>query len=194
MSDIFRALSSKLIRRHPHVFPQSRSFDGAETKKVETSEDVLVAWEQIKTEEKKRRKSDASILAGVPSSLPPLARAFRIQSKAAHVGFDWPQGDISPLFGKVREEVDEIRGAIEEKDETRVEEEVGDLLFAVVNLARHLDVNPESALQRANRKFSDRFRKVEELVAESGEQWEEHSLERLDSFWELAKGSEGRKA
>lgn len=194
MSDIFRALSSKLIRRHPHVFPQSRSFDGAETKKVETSEDVLVAWEQIKTEEKKRRKSDASILAGVPSSLPPLARAFRIQSKAAHVGFDWPQGDISPLFGKVREEVDEIRGAIEEKDETRIEEEVGDLLFAVVNLARHLDVNPESALQRANRKFSDRFRKVEELVAESGEQWEEHSLERLDSFWELAKSSEGRKA
>lgn len=194
MSDIFRALSSKLIRRHPHVFAKDQSFDGSAPGNIETSEDVLVAWEQIKTEEKKQRKSDASILAGVPSSLPPLARAFRIQSKAAHVGFDWPQGDISPLFGKVREELDEIRGAIEEKDKTRIEEEVGDLLFAVVNLARHLDLNPESALQRANRKFSERFRKVEDLVAESGEQWEEHSLERLDAFWELAKSREGRKA
>jgi len=194
MGDILRTLSSKLIRRHPHVFAKDQSSGGSETGQVKTSEDVLVAWEKIKTEEKRLQKTDTSILAGVPSSLPPLARAFRIQSKAAHVGFDWPQGDISPLFGKVREEVDEIRGAIEEKDATRIEEEVGDLLFAVVNLARHLDVNPESALQRANRKFSERFRKVEALVAESGEQWEEHSLERLDSFWELAKGSEGRKA
>jgi XTP/dITP diphosphohydrolase/tetrapyrrole methylase family protein/MazG family protein/ATP diphosphatase len=192
MEDILDALSSKLIRRHPHVFAAN---DGSDGRKIETSEDVLIAWEQIKAEEKKERDTDTSVLAGVPSSLPPLAKAFRIQSKAAHVGFDWPRGELSPVFGKVREELDEIGDAISENNGALIEDEVGDLLFAVVNLARHLDINPESALQRANTKFSERFRMVEGFVAESGEPWEGHSLESLDSLWERAKKErEERKA
>ncbi len=130
MEDILDALSSKLIRRHPHVFAAN---DGSDGRKIETSEDVLIAWEQIKAEEKKERDTDTSVLAGVPSSLPPLAKAFRIQSKAAHVGFDWPRGELSPVFGKVREELDEIGDAISENNGALIEDEVGDLLFAVVN-------------------------------------------------------------
>ena len=153
-----------------------------------TSTDVLRNWEQIKTEEKEnRKKKDTSLLAGVPDGLPPLAKAFRIQGKAAHVGFDWPKNDPAPLYGKVEEEMDEIREAVLSASPENIEDEVGDLLFAVVNLARHLGVNPDSALGRANRKFTARFRKVEQLVSESERPWGSYTPEELDSLWEKAK-------
>jgi|LSQX01.3.fsa_nt_gb MazG family protein len=179
--DVIRGLVDKLVRRHPHVFGDARA---------DSTGDVLVNWEQIKTGEKEsKKKKDTSLLAGVPDGMPPLAKAFRIQGKAAHVGFDWPKGDLSPLYGKVEEEMDELREAVQDGEPAKIEDEFGDLLFAAVNLARHLGVNPDSALGRANRKFSGRFRRVEQFVAEGSRPWKEYTLDELDLLWEKAKSS-----
>lgn len=178
-TDVVRGLSDKMIRRHPHVFAGVRA---------ESSGEVLENWEQIKAGEKeKKKKKDASLLSGLPKSMPPLAKAFRIQGKAAHVGFDWPKGNLAPLYDKVEEELAELKEAIGDEIPERVEEEFGDLLFAAVNLARHIEVNPDGALDRANSKFAARFREVERLVAESGKPWSGYSPEELDRLWEEAK-------
>jgi XTP/dITP diphosphohydrolase/tetrapyrrole methylase family protein/MazG family protein/ATP diphosphatase len=180
-SDVVRGLTDKMIRRHPHVFAGSRA---------ESSEEVLENWEQIKAGEKERKKKkDTSLLSGLPAAMPPLAKAFRIQGKAAHVGFDWPAGDLAPLYDKVEEELLELKEAIGEGDPARVEEEFGDLLFAAVNMARHLSVNPDAALGRANSKFAGRFREVERLVAESSRPWSSFTTEELDRLWEEAKAA-----
>lgn len=179
LDDVIRNLSEKLIRRHPHVFGQTRA---------DSSGEVLQNWEAIKTGEKEaKNKKDKSLLAGVPEGMPPLAKAFRIQGKAAHVGFDWPRGDLSPVYGKVEEEMGELKEAVGEGEDSLIEEEMGDLFFAAVNLARHLNVNPDGALSRANRKFSRRFREVERSVAEAGRPWKDFTLEELDKLWERAK-------
>lgn len=181
--DAIDGLTAKLIRRHPHVFGEVTA---------ETSEEVLKNWEQIKVAERKERKSDSSVLAGIPRGLPALLRAYRIQERAAKVGFDWEKGDITPVMNKVDEEVSELKEAIANKDLNNISEELGDLLFAVVNLSRHLDNDPESVLHMACMKFASRFRDIESSVADSKRAWNEFSLEELDLLWQKAKCKENK--
>jgi MazG family protein len=178
--DVLRGICSKLIHRHPHVFGDLNVAD---------SEEVMRNWEAIKTVEKKKNGSDSSILSGIPRSMPSLLKAFRIQERAAKCGFDWPAGDATPVLAKVKEELNEIQEELLSGHPSRIGEEIGDLLFAAVNLSRHCSVNPEEALQKASKKFADRFRIVELSVAESGRPWKEFSLDELDDFWEKAKQS-----
>ena len=178
IKDVLAVLTEKLIRRHPHVFAGR---DAA------TSAEVLQNWEEIKVTEKAKKKKDLSLLGGVPKGLPPLAKAGRIQSKAAHVGFDWKKGELSPLYGKVEEELEEVRQAAKTGRPEEVEEEMGDLFFAAVNLARHLGVNPEAALARANGKFDKRFRRVEGYIAADERPWSSYNTEELDGLWNRAK-------
>ena len=187
IKDVTEGLVDKLIRRHPHVFH-------AEKSPVGDSELVLRNWERIKQEERKGKKEDVSVLAGLPKGLPPLLKAHRVQGKAAHVGFDWPKGDLKPLFNKLDEEVAELKEAVElagddESKKGTIEDELGDLLFMTVNLARHLNVNPDSALSRACGKFAERFQKVECNAAASGRHLNDCSLEELEAMWEEAKKS-----
>ncbi len=183
MADVVRTVCDKLIRRHPHVFGNVD---------VEGSDEVLRNWERIKLEERKGRKEDLSILSGVPKGLPPLLKAHRIQGKAAHVGFDWLQGNPKPLFDKLNEEMKELREATESGNADAVEDELGDLLFMTVNLARHLNVNPDAALSRACNKFAGRFRRVEEYAVSEGLRLDACSQEKLDEFWNRAKEKEMR--
>ena len=173
MQDVIDGICNKLIRRHPHVFGQISVRDAAE---------VLLNWEQIKKEEKKER---TSLLDGVPKDLPALMGASKMQQKAAKAGFDW--ADIGPVWGKLDEEIAELKQAIQQKDTAHTEEELGDVLFSVVNLARFLKVDAETALRRTNGKFKHRFSHVEARVKASGHSWKEFTLEELDAFWEEAK-------
>jgi tetrapyrrole methylase family protein/MazG family protein len=180
VSDVLSGLSEKLIRRHPHVFSDSE-LDGSDA--------VVRQWEQIKTDlEGKPKKT--SVLDRVRRSLPPLSRAFELQKKASKSGFDWPNSE-GPL-SKLREELGELEaeiGNIESPD--RVSEELGDLLFSVVNLARHLGVDPSLALHGANRRFETRFRYVEKRFASEGKQMSADRIEEMESLWTEAKSSEG---
>jgi XTP/dITP diphosphohydrolase/tetrapyrrole methylase family protein/MazG family protein/ATP diphosphatase len=182
--EVIDHLTEKLIRRHPHVFGDTE---------VKNSEDVLKNWEQIKVGERKEKKVDASLLAGVPRGLPGLLRAYRIQERAEKVGFDWPKGELSPVLAKVDEELSELKENINNGAEKEyVEEEIGDLLFAVVNLSRHLEADPETTLHKACVKFTDRFRLVEKEVADSGRPWSDFKLDELEEFWSKAKAWEKR--
>ena len=183
ISAVIDHLTEKLIRRHPHVFGDTE---------VNNSDDVLKNWEQIKVGERQKKKEDASLLAGIPRGIPGLLRAYRIQERAGKVGFDWPKGDLAPVLAKVDEELSELKENIKIKAEKEdIEEELGDLLFAVTNLSRHLKADPEITLHKACVKFTDRFRYVEKEVLESGKPWTEFSLEELDGFWEKAKKHAG---
>lgn len=173
MQDVIDGICSKLIRRHPHVFGQISVRDAGE---------VILNWEQIKKEEKKERKS---LLDGVPKDLPALMGACKLQQKAAKAGFDWD--DIEPVWGKLDEEIAELKQAIQQQDSGHTEEELGDVLFSVVNLARFLKVDAETALRLTNGKFKQRFSHVEARVKASGHSWKEFTLEELDAFWEEAK-------
>lgn len=175
---VLDSLTEKLIRRHPHVFGDI---------KVSDSDDVLKNWERIKTAEREKKKTDSSHLAGIPRGLPALLRAYRMQEKAAKVGFDWPKGDMSPLFAKAEEELDELKEAVALKDEQNIEEELGDIMFAMANVSRHLKKDPEITLHKACMKFEERFRLVEKSVAAAGRDWSTFSLEELDTFWNEAK-------
>lgn len=182
IDDVIDTINAKLVRRHPHVFGD---------KIASTSATVLKNWEKIKLQEKERSKAeDQSVLAGVPKNLPALTKAFRIQEKAANVGFDWNKTDYSSVFSKVREEVRELEEEVSEGSVSGKEEEIGDLFFAVVNLARHLDIDPEVALHNASTKFSSRFRKIETNVANQNRTWDSCSLDELDKMWENTKISE----
>jgi tetrapyrrole methylase family protein/MazG family protein len=174
IDDVSSAIVDKLIRRHPHVFGDV---------KADTPEQVLVNWEKIKKEEKggKRR----SVLDGLPGHLPALLYAYRIQEKVAKVHFDWD--DAREVIKKVREEFSELESAFSDMNQETLEEELGDLLFSIVNLSRHLRVTPEDALRRTNLKFMDRFRYIEQALELNGESLEEASFERLDALWEEAK-------
>ena len=184
INDVINGICDKLVRRHPHVFADESAAD---------SDEVLRSWESIKLEEKAAggknspESKDKSILSGVPSGLPALLKAYRIQEKAAHVGFDWEKGNTAPIFEKIQEEIKEIKEAADKKDIACIEDETGDLLFAAVNLARHLGVNPDAALGRANAKFISRFSEVEKLVAQSGRGWDEFTLPELEDLWILSK-------
>lgn len=176
IDDIIEVLAEKMIRRHPHVFG---------TVKVEGTEDVLRNWEEIKKKEK--GKQDVSLLKGVSYSLPNLMRAYELQKKAAKVGFDWKE--IRPALDKVKEELQEFEDELNGSGEQTIfaKEEFGDLLFALVNVSRFLNIHPEEALFAANEKFIRRFRFVEEQVESSGRSFADFTLEELDQFWDEAK-------
>ncbi len=179
---VAKTISDKLVRRHPHVFA-GVSFN--------TEEERRRAWEQIKQQEraeKPHKQENLSALAGVTNSLPGLMRAEKLQRRAADVGFDWPNAE--PVFDKIAEELNEVREAIAAGDVAHIAEEVGDLQFAVVNLARHLEVEPEPAMQAANRKFERRFRSVETILAQQGLSCETATLEQMDAIWDQVKVAE----
>ena len=178
MQDVIDEVTAKLIRRHPHVFGDITVRDAAE---------VVVNWETIKKSEKGHRRS---VLDGVSPGLPSLLRACKLQSKAAKVGFDWD--DIAPVWDKVQEEWQELQQAVASDSVEAVAGELGDLLFAVVNLARFLHLEPETALNQTNNKFVNRFLHVEERVRQHGGDWTAFSLEELDEFWCEAKILEKR--
>lgn len=180
---IVDGLVGKLIRRHPHVFP-----DGTLASRVDDQasvpDDVKQRWEAIKQQER-AEKGVRGVLDDVPTNLPALSRAAKLQKRAAGVGFDWP--DVRGPLEKVREEATELEEAIAEGDRAAQEEELGDLLFAAANAARHLKIDPEAALRAANRKFERRFRQVEKGA---GGAIHSMSLEQLDALWDRAKASE----
>ena len=166
MDGILETLEEKLIRRHPHVFesPIPPFIKGG--KGGIDAKEVLVQWEKIKKEEKANSKRE-SMLDSVPKELPALLRAHRLQDKASRVGFDWKH--INDVFAKVEEEIKEFKGAIEEKKPDEIEDELGDIFFALVNVARFLEINPEDALRKTISKFISRFRYIEEKAKEAGE-------------------------
>ncbi len=174
--DVLNHINDKLVRRHPHVFGELELKDADTVKKN---------WERLKKAEKQERKS---VLEGIPRALPALIYAQRMQEKAASVGFDWD--DVPPILEKIDEETKELKSALETEDQTRIKEEVGDLLFTIVNLARKLHLDAESVLKETARKFSKRFQYIEEQYRQNGENINEASLEELNSFWELSKKEE----
>ncbi len=211
IDDVLDRLSSKLIHRHPHVFGDV---------KADTSDEVKRNWETLKVEERKKRgEGDGSanaakrqsILAGVSSAMPSMLEANKLSSRAAGVGFDWP--NVDGLFDKLREETDELREHLKEfptpgprpqvrgvagsgrtilpdKLQSPIEEEVGDLFFVLVNVARYLSVDPESALRKTNRKFRRRFQWMEDRLQEEGRSAEQASMDELESLWQQAKAQE----
>lgn len=174
IQDVIKGLVSKLIYRHPHVFS---------TVQVKDENEVLQNWQQLKQAEK--GKVDDSILSGIPKDLSGLLKAEKLQSKAAKVGFDWKE--ISPVVDKIREELAEVLGAIELKDPSKIEAELGDLLFSIVNLARFVDVNPEEAILKTNMKFTKRFQFIERRLKEIQKTFNDVSLEEMDEIWNEAK-------
>lgn len=173
LSQVFDQISHKLVQRHPHIFSDTQ---------VKDVKEVKSNWETLKLNEGR-----SSILEGVPTALPALLQAFRIQDKVAGVGFDWP--DAETVWPKVEEELKEVR----EKVLTHapdIDMEIGDLLFSITNYARHLGINSEEALQKANKKFKRRFQFVERRVKEENLQWKDTNLEQLDLFWDEAKKAE----
>jgi len=179
--DVVQPITEKLIRRHPHVFADA---DGKTAKAVEG------LWERIKAEEKAERgePANAGALAGVPVGLPALTRALKLQAKAGRVGFDW--NDPRAVLAKIREEADEIEAELDRGDKTAMAAEVGDLLFAVVNLARHLDADPEGVLRGTNLKFERRFASIERALAARGKTPKDASLAEMDALWNEAKAAE----
>lgn len=179
MQDVISDITEKMIRRHPHVFNRLE---------VDGVQEVMVNWEAIKAQEK--GKTNRSILSGVSKGLPALLRAQKLQEKAAKVGFDWDSPD--PVWDKLYEEIDEFKQAVKEKDLKNAELEGGDVLFSLINLFKWYKISGENALNRTNHKFTQRFAFVEEQVQKSGRDWNEFSLEELDTFWEEAKVREER--
>ena len=183
------SITRKLIRRHPHVFPTGELYAPVDTPSLDEAQ-VKSRWEEIKAEERaeKSQPEQLSLLDDVPATLPALSRAAKLQKRAATVGFDWPAA--LPVLDKVREELDEVLQAMADGDADALEDEIGDLLFAAVNLARHLKHDPEHALRRANRKFERRFRFIEQALRDSGRPIEDCNLDELDALWGEAKRQE----
>ncbi|NLJ33218.1 MAG: nucleoside triphosphate pyrophosphohydrolase [Firmicutes bacterium] len=175
LTEVVEGITAKMIRRHPHVFAAARVKDSAQ---------VQVNWEEIKGQERGRKEGD-TVLAGIPVQLPALMRALKLQEKAARVGFDWDSAQGA--FAKVEEELLELKEAADREDAAAVEEELGDLLFAVVNVARFLLVEPETALTRTNAKFTRRFRYIEGVARQEGRDLKDLTLAEMDKLWEQAK-------
>ncbi len=176
-NDVAKAISDKMVRRHPHVFGDAA---------IASAEAQTLAWEEQKATER-AAKGAASALDGVGAALPALTRAAKLQRRAARVGFDWAEAE--PIFAKIAEEIVELRGAMQEGP-ARIEDEIGDLLFSVVNLARRLETDPEQALRGACRKFERRFRHVEARLRERGKAPGAASLDEMEAEWQWAKSEE----
>ena len=191
VAEVIREIHDKMIRRHPHVFGETRAKDSAE---------VLRNWERIKAEERRNtgNKGDsspgdglpkeASLLDGVSRALPATLEGFQLTRKASRIGFDWE--NTGGVFEKMGEETEELKKALKEENHLKTEEELGDLLFAAVNLSRFLKVDPEIALKKANAKFTRRFRAMERLARESGREFKDLPREEMETFWDAAKKSE----
>lgn len=179
--DIVTAICEKMVRRHPHVF-------GEEV--IEDAEQQTRAWEKHKARERAAKEDDqaASHLDGVAKALPALIRASKLQRRASQVGFDWP--DVSGVIEKIEEELEEVRDELKQEIHHRVEEEIGDLLFACVNLARYAEVDAEAALRKANAKFERRFLSIEQTLAAEGRTLQGATLDEMDRLWDLAKEQE----
>jgi nucleoside triphosphate diphosphatase len=175
VDDVAQAIADKLVRRHPHVFGDV---------KVKNADEVVQNWAKIKAQEKVG-KADRSVLAGVPHGAPALIQAQRLGEKAARVGFDWTSA--AEVFTKVEEETHELADTLSSQDAERQEHELGDLLFALTSLARHLNLDAETALRKAGKRFSTRFRYIETQLLESGEDIHRTSLSRLEELWQEAK-------
>jgi ATP diphosphatase len=183
-NDVVEAITTKLIRRHPHVFGDAKDL---------TPDGVKVLWDSIKAEEKAERGANGKAapegaLAGVPVNLPALTRALKLQQKAGKVGFDW--NDPLAVLAKIREEADEIEADLRAGRRSEAAAEVGDLLFALVNLARHLDADPEGMLRATNGKFERRFAAIEAALAEKGCKPQDATLAEMDTLWDAAKAAE----
>ncbi len=178
VSDSLRAISEKLIRRHPHIFGRTGSH-------VRTAGQVVEQWEQIKAREQKDAGERRSLLRGVPSSLPSLLRAHEIGTRVAAVGFDWAR--TTDVIDKIEEEVAELRRARAAEGIERTEEEMGDLLFSIANLSRKLGIEPESALRKANAKFSARFEALEQAFEQQGRSIHDATLQEMEAQWEQVK-------
>lgn len=172
IADVLHSICEKLIRRHPHIYGDTT---------VENEQEVKENWEQIKLKEKK----NTGVLSGVPKSLPSLIQAIRIQEKAAGVGFDW---DVKEeVYKKYQEEWGELQEEVHNKDAEKIEEEFGDVLFSLINYARFLNVNPDNALAKTNRKFKNRFNFIEAQAKEQGKAIHDLSIEEMNKFWNMAK-------
>lgn len=180
-ADVVDGLSKKLIRRHPHVF--SRNSNAQYEAPIVVS-DVSDSWEKIKRIER-QRKHQPGILDDIPLNLPALTRAQKIQKRAARVGFDW--ADVAGVFEKLEEEICELKEALVEGEEAAIKSELGDVLFCVVNLARHLDFDAETAMRGATKKFEGRFRSMEEQAIANGSRLEDESVSTLEARWQAAK-------
>jgi len=187
IDDVTNAIHTKMVRRHPHVFGNVKADDAAT---------VLLNWENMKAEERsasgKSEPAETSLLNGVSSKAPALMEAHQLSTKAARVGFDWRT--VDDIFDKLQEEIEELRAAIKdhslaknEEAHTRVREEIGDLLFAATNIARHMQVEPEAALKLTNRKFRQRFQYIENKLHERGQQFEESTIDEMERLWQEAK-------
>ncbi len=193
VAEVIREIHDKMIRRHPHVFGKTRAKDSAE---------VLRNWERIKAEERRSNRDkgvptadegapeEVSLLDGVGRGLPATLQGFQLTRKASRIGFDWQ--DASGVFEKMQEEGEELRKALQKQDHLEMEEELGDLLFAAVNLSRFLKLDPEIALKKANAKFSRRFRAMEGLARKSGWQFKDLPREEMEKLWDAAKNLEGK--
>jgi MazG family protein len=181
VADSLRTITAKLIRRHPHIFGDAAS-------DIRTPGQVLEQWEQIKAREQKDAGERRSLLRGIPRALPALLRAHEIGTRVGAVGFEW--ATTTDVVSKIEEEVAEVRRAVESEGPERTEEEVGDLLFAIANLSRRLGVEPESALRKANDKFSARFEAVERALEARGRSVHDSSLDEMDAEWERVKAGE----
>ena len=193
--DVVEAITRKLLRRHPHVFGDTRNLSPEEVKNL---------WDEIKREEKAQRRAardamglsaeagDGGFLAGIPTALPALTRAQKLTAKAAKVGFDWP--DAVQVIEKIHEELEEVKEASSSGERDRIEDEIGDLLFSVTNLARHYGIDPERALRRTNAKFERRFAAIEEALQQQERTLDEASLEEMEVLWVAAKNAERAKA
>lgn len=185
--DVVEAVTAKMIRRHPHVFADAHARSASAVNGI---------WDRIKSEERAKRgpRAPASLLDDVPVGLPGLSRAVKLQSKVAKVGFDWP--DLAPVFDKLKEELAEFeaealpadpRGANDQTQREAIEEEYGDILFVMANIARHLNIEPEAALRRANAKFARRFAHIEARLGEQGLTPSQSNLQQMDALWDEAK-------
>jgi len=189
-ADVAKTMADKLIRRHPHVFAlQANEANEANEGKGKSTaamdaEQVLVRWESIKQGERDA-KQQHSVLDDVPNALPAMQRSAKLQKRAANVGFDWP--DSAPVLANMAEELEEFEQALASGDKDHAVEELGDLMFACVNMARHLKQDPEQVMRAANAKFERRFRFLEKQLLDAGEQLDDVSLERMDAGWDAAK-------
>ncbi len=173
IADVCDTLRKKLIFRHPHVYG---------TTHIDGTDDILKNWEELKLKEKGGNKT---VLSGVPSTLPALIKAFRIQEKTSNVGFDWD--NTEDVWNKVKEEIAEVENEIKQGNSQNIEKEFGDLIFSIVNTARHYGVNPENALEKTNQKFITRFNYIESKVTEQGRKLKEMTLGEMDELWNEAK-------